>query len=98
MREFGHIRRVNDWVRLLTLTALVGTVTGLAWALIGYPVQWSNNTKRLNRVEPQLLELEVRMTTSESNQIRAEGNNAVILAKLEDLKEDMQILKRRSRP
>ena len=96
MREFSNMRRQNDWVRILTLIALTGTVTGLAWALVGYPVQWSNNTRRLNKLEPEILVEESRVTALEANQLRMEGNYNVILSKLEDMKEDMQYLKRHS--
>lgn len=89
MRELGHIRRENDWARIIGLLVLVGTLCGMAWAICAYPLEWSDSAKRLNRLEPIVLQNEADISSLKTD-------IKVIAAQYQDIHEDLIFLRRKA--
>lgn len=94
MRSFSNMRRVNDWIRVLTLISTLGAIAGAGWAICAYPIQWSDNSKRLNKLEPIVLDAESRISMLEKEHVQMQGDMKVIVARLTDIKENTDFLRR----
>ena len=92
------IRRVADrWGvmgAMLAVLVSVGTLAGMVWGICNYPIQWTDNTRRLNKLEPEILKLEDRQTESERQSELLRADMRVIVAQYADIKEDLHFLRR----
>lgn len=71
-------------------------IAGMVWGICAYPMQWSDNNKRLNKLEPVVLKNEADIATLQTDHLRMEGDMKVIAAQYQDIKEDLQYLRRKA--
>ncbi len=92
-RKWPSGRRLTDWKTLLGLAGSIGVLIGFVWAAFAYPIQWTDDTGRLNRLEPQILKIESRVTQLEHGQEEAHGDMKAIIVQLQDIKENVHYIR-----
>ncbi len=92
------IRRVADrwgiFGAMIALLVSLGTLAGMVWGICNYPIQWMDDTKRLNKLEPEVLKLEERQSDSERQTEILRADMRVIVAQYADIKDDLHYLRR----
>ncbi len=86
--RWGYAQMVSG----LILSVL--TICGMGWAICSYPMKWSESDKRLNRLEPEVLNTEARVTNIEKDLMATHGDMKVIIAQYQDIKDDLNYLRR----